>query len=126
MVSGFLLDADFFRVKTEPLRVNEAVITNDHVQERDTGFLADNSIRLARDDLAAMLALINHTIVFQQGQCHLFRAVMLSESLPPAVLGTGHAYRFAIAFETDRFHQQHSDRLSENYPQIPCPIHPKI
>ena len=60
----------FFGVKPQPLRVNEAVKANDHIEQRDPGFLAGHPVSRAVYVLAAVLALIAHVRLSEQGICH--------------------------------------------------------
>lgn len=55
-----VLRTDFFRMETESSRIDETVVTNDHIQQQGPRFLAGNSIGLAGHKLAAMLTLIVH------------------------------------------------------------------
>ncbi len=50
----------FFRMKAEPLRVDEAIITYSHVQQRDARLFAGDSVRPAHNIITAMLTLITH------------------------------------------------------------------
>jgi len=47
-------------MKPKSLCIDEAVITDHHVEQCNTGLLTGNPVRLSRHDLAAMLALVSH------------------------------------------------------------------
>lgn len=55
-------------MEPKSLCVDEAVITDHHVEQRNTGLLTGDPVCLSRHDLAAMLALVSHKQRFSAKQ----------------------------------------------------------
>jgi hypothetical protein len=85
-------------MKPKPLRIDEAIIANGHVEQFNARFFARNSVRFAHYELATVLALIIHI-----GEKSKDRATKISVSCALEII------IIAILFRADRLNRQFSE-----------------
>jgi hypothetical protein len=66
----FASQIDFFRMEAKPFRFHETESANDHVEQGDALFFADNPIGITYDRFPAMLTNMFHVFSKRQGTCH--------------------------------------------------------
>lgn len=87
-------------MKPKSLCVDEAVITDHHVEQRNTGLLTGDPVCLSRHDLAAMLALVSH-----------HKYPFSAKQVPPRSNAAGRLKKSAISSNTRLFVTRSEFRL---------------
>jgi hypothetical protein len=62
---------DFLCVEPKPFRLHETEGANNHIKQGDALFFVRNPIRVAYNQLAAMLTSVIHDLLHWQARCHI-------------------------------------------------------